>query len=152
MDDSIAGLDGSGSRGALEAQPGYTRNPRDTRDRQSSRFDRWMARVSRQRKQQSLHVYIIMCSHHVYISYNRKSRHFSVNFRNARHCKSLPSIRFKLKLWIVLDVVQSQINTPSISFESELSVMSAYLGISIGKTYAWCVKASWHSALVITIN
>lgn len=73
----MTGLDGQDRWKAPEAQLGYTRNPRDTRNRQSSRFDRRMASVSRQRKQQSSHVYIITCSHHVYISYNRKSRRFS---------------------------------------------------------------------------
>lgn len=56
----MADPDGQDREGAFEAQPGYTHNPWDTRDRQSSRFDRSMVRVSRQRKltQQSSRVCI----------------------------------------------------------------------------------------------
>jgi len=60
------GPDGQDRGRASEAQPGYTHNPRDTRDRQTSRFDRRMVRVSRQRKltQQSSHEYTCTTASH----------------------------------------------------------------------------------------
>lgn len=59
MGDSMADPDGQDREGSSEAHPGYIHNPRDTRDRQSSRFDRRMIRVIHQRKltQQSSYVY-----------------------------------------------------------------------------------------------
>lgn len=80
MSDSMADPDGQDRGKASEAQPGYTHNPRDTRDRQSSRFYCRMERVSHQRKLTAVITYVYFVQ--------QVTLFLSVNSKNAHHYKS----------------------------------------------------------------